>query len=83
MKAQRIYPNEHGGFAVAPGTYWREKDGVWWMCTPTGFAGKLTGHTVEEHEDGTITVNPSILTPVPEDSSLYYHGWLKHGEWTS
>ncbi len=80
----RIYPNEHGHLAFMPSSYGQDAQGDWWICTPTGFAGVLTAHTVEEHEDGTITVRPSILTPpgIPTDASLYYHGFLTRGVWT-
>ncbi len=42
-------------------------------------------HTVTEHEDGTITVSPSILCSAGEECSrrmeaeALYHGWLERG----
>lgn len=65
-----------------PGDYgrWRE---MWFCRTPTGATGNLTGHEVEEHEDGTITVKPSIL--VHGGSGEYggtpWHGYLERGVW--
>lgn len=53
----------------------------WWLLTPNGHHGRLVSHTVEEHEDGTITVSPSILVSNPQQGELY-HGWLKRGVWT-
>jgi hypothetical protein len=40
--------------------------------------GNLSGHQVEEHDDGTITVSPSILTGRGERQ---WHGYLEHGVW--
>lgn len=41
-------------------------------------------HSCEEHEDGTITITPSIGATVrgggPETSDGW-HGYLRHGEW--
>jgi hypothetical protein len=52
---------------------------VWYICDPNGWVGRLVNHTVTEHEDGTITVSPSILDPRPGG----WHGWLERGEWRS
>lgn len=62
---------------VEPGDYCKAPDGTWWVATPEeGVMGPLTEHTVEEHEDGTITVSPSILV------TGGYHGFLRRGEWS-
>lgn len=47
--------------------YWKdEESGEWYIHFPTtdghGLLGGLANHKVEEHEDGTISVTPSILT---------------------
>jgi len=52
---------------------------VWYIRDPAGNVGTLLTHTVEEHEDGTITVSPSILDPSPGG----WHGWLERGVWRS
>lgn len=44
-----------------PGSYWRDEDGTWSVCTPNRRFGNVGKHTVVEHEDRTITVSPSIL----------------------
>jgi hypothetical protein len=64
-----------GNPAFAPGDYWRDGDGVWWVRPPQGHMGPLTDHEVIEHEDGTITVSPSI------DSPGEWHGYLERGLW--
>lgn len=62
----------------------------WMVVAPLGdgegFAiGRLTLHTVREHEDGTISVRPgdgssnSIL--ITRSSSQSWHGYIEHGVW--
>jgi hypothetical protein len=76
----------HSRNDVAPGSYWRAvyPDGrlwAWLIVTPNGLRGNLMRHEVEEHEDGTITVSPSILVS-RGDGSAEYHGWLRRGVWS-
>lgn len=59
------------------------KDGQLWLRLPNGagpsrLAGKgvKTPWDVVEHEDGTISVSPSIL-----DHGSGWHGFLEHGCW--
>lgn len=59
---------------------------AYWVCTaPNGHAGSLANHQVVEHEDGTITVSPSILIRTSEDGGITYrelwHGFLERGIW--
>jgi hypothetical protein len=50
------------GFDSMPrGSYWIDSAGAWAVCTPNGRVGSIAKHTVVDHEDGTITVAPSIL----------------------
>ncbi len=55
----------------------RRSDGqpVWYVRDPAGRVGALITHQVEEHDDGTITVTPSILDPNG------WHGYLERGVW--
>ena len=65
-----------------PGEYGRHpQDGSWHACTPNGHLGNLSAHEVVEHEDGTITVSPSIL--VSDDRGELWHGYLERGAWRS
>jgi hypothetical protein len=58
----------------------KDNEGVWWAHAPnSGFIGNLSAHNIEEHDDGTITVEPSILMT---QGDTQYHGYLKAGEWT-
>lgn len=63
------------------GGYWRAPDGTWMCGLPVaGFGiGRLGNHTVTEHEDGTITVSPSIL--VETGDGRRWHGYLERGVW--
>lgn len=69
----------------APGDYSKTigDPTVWYCrCPPPDHreTGNLTGHDVVEHDDGTITVSPSILIH-PHDLSPGWHGWLERGVW--
>lgn len=67
------------GFAVYP-------DGrrVLHIRCPTGdppVYGNCAAHDVVEHEDGTVTVSPSIL--VRDGDRELWHGYLERGVWRS
>lgn len=72
------------------GDYGRDLDGLWY-CVPPGkepfsWMGCLgdgtTHHKVTEHEDGTITVTPSILIHSPRTGKgEKWHGYLERGVW--
>lgn len=78
----QAYPRLHAG------EYGKDLDGLWY-CVPPGkdpftFMGALgdgiglKGHKVVEHDDGTITVSPSILITSHLGS---WHGFLERGIW--
>ena len=97
MKGRRITWEEAENLAnVQPGDYWYDPRFGWYAACPIprddeGMIACLAwfrSHTVAEHEDGTITVSPSILcsaggSNAPEEwkKKHYYHGWLERGEW--
>ena len=58
-------------------------EGSWWCCAPNGARGNLSSHDVVEHDDGTVTVSPSILISdsVNGQRRDVYHGYLERGEW--
>lgn len=72
MVGRRLPDETHAGWR--PGDYGRI-DGVWHVRPPKGDVGVLEAHTVMEHEDGTITVSPSILL------EGVWHGFLERGVW--
>lgn len=65
----------------ADGEYGRI-DGVWHGRPPGHHLGSFGSHDVVEHEDGTITVSPSILiTAYDGDCAIQWHGYLERGVW--
>ncbi len=80
---RRIYPDEDGTLWFAEGDYGKNpKDDVWYARPPGHHAGSLKNHDVTEHEDGTITVSPSILiTGHVDDCKVEWHGYLERGVW--
>lgn len=68
-----------------PGDYGRWQN-VWFIrCPGEGdpvLTGNLSNHDVAEHEDGTITVSPSILTTARWAGVDHtWHGYLERGVW--
>jgi hypothetical protein len=64
-----------GGYSPPPPA------GNWYAVPPgTDLVANLSSHQIIEHEDGTITVAPSILVRNHKES---WHGFLKHGQWES
>lgn len=65
----------------APGDYGRIGL-VWYARPPAGHPGCLVNHEVIEHEDGTITVAPSIqITSTRDGVKEVWHGYLERGVW--
>jgi len=62
------------------GEYGKGSDGAWYCCPPNSdLLGRLGNHEVVEHEDGTITVSPSIL--IRNRPGKAWHGYLERGIW--
>lgn len=90
-KGSEIQAKRVGGYSerdkFVP-SYWKVSDGTWLIHFPDerakpdfdGATGGLQLHKVEEHEDGTITVTPSILihNGFPKFDR---HGFLTRGVW--
>ena len=63
------FPSQDGDYMKVHGTY---------HCVcPHGGLVCLAKWTVTEHEDGTITAEPSINVLGPEENK--WHGWLRKG----
>lgn len=85
---------------IQPGDYWKDPDRGWYCAVPDpkiptykpecftlpAMAG-LGKHDITEHEDGTITVSPSILLSTNWGPDWTYHeiwhGFLERGVWRS
>lgn len=76
----RIEPSPDGQLLLKEGEYGKGTDGIWYCRPPGNHMGSLANHEILEHDDGTITVSPSILI---YDNGLrrQWHGHLIKGEW--
>lgn len=69
---------------LAPGDYGKSPSGEWLARPPDPevHTGSLKNHEVVEHEDGTITVRPSILIQGDINGTpVVWHGYLENGIW--
>jgi hypothetical protein len=68
-------------YTLSPGEYGKSPGGKWFCHVPAGgfHVGGLGKHAVTEHEDGTITVSPSIL--ITGHHGKQWHGYLERGIW--
>jgi hypothetical protein len=70
---------------LAPGEYAKHPTAGWHAMTPNGHLAGLAAHDVMEHEDGTITVSPSILVSTNDGAGTpdreLWHGFLERGVW--
>lgn len=84
MNGRRVVP-QNDSLLLKPGEYGiNPVDDVWYACTPNGHYGNLSNHLVIEHDDGTITVSPSILVSGYDydvGKKTTWHGFLEHGVW--
>lgn len=76
----QVYPDDNGNLTLKEGDYGKDGRGHWCVRPPGCHAGSIPKHKVEEHEDGTITVSPSIVL---QDGRKSWHGHLRKGQWTS
>lgn len=78
MKGRRVYPDPQGFLFLEEGDYGFDPIAGHWSARPFGqHTGSLEEHDVMEHEDGTITVSPSILI----EGETRWHGYLEAGVW--
>lgn len=86
-KASEVIFYELGGPGIR---YWRDAEHKGWMIhfpdpkdsSGHGVTGNLAAHQITEHEDGTITVSPSIRVS-GRDGERHFerHGYLERGVW--
>lgn len=89
IHGRRVRDDELKDNPFRPGAYGRvlgiQTPGEWdWSAvTPNGLHANLSAHDVIEHEDGTITVSPSILVTLPQgdNPTREWHGYLERGNW--
>jgi hypothetical protein len=81
MNGRRVYPDAEGRLVLQEGDYaFDPRDGKWYARPPSTFAVSLDTHDVTEHEDGTITVSPSIVSS-DGFSRRPWEGYLELGAW--
>lgn len=82
-------PKNAGEYSYMPYSLWYHKpsfflgEGEWHIIAPDGKIGAIgritnehqAAHTVEIHDDGSITCSPSLVMPSG------WHGYLVKGEW--
>lgn len=57
-------------------------EGIWYLYIPGCGLANLGNHQIIEHEDGTISVSPSILTTGHDSGKpVTRHGYLERGIW--
>ena len=82
-QGNRAYPKDDGNLWLAEGEYGKDPSDGHWKARPFGQQiGDLSMHDVIEHDDGTISVSPSILiTRYDGDCKIEWHGYLERGVW--
>lgn len=93
LTGRRVYANDEGALYTDKGLtqptaevvgeigdYWFWV-GQWWGRCPTGSHCGLKNHQVQEHADGTISVQPSILISPAGAEEYGWHGYLTNGVW--
>lgn len=75
LEPHEFQPGEYGRFL-------RDANN-WYAQTPNDHCANLSGHNIIEHEDGTITVSPSILVSTRRQGVEVelWHGFLDRGVW--
>jgi hypothetical protein len=81
MNGRRVYGKAPHELEVGDYGRWDADKGNWHARVPDGKLANLGAHTVVEHEDGSITVSPSILVTQPGAWPPEWHGWLERGVW--
>lgn len=81
VAGKRRDANADGDLVLGPGEYGKDVNGRWYAFPPDEnmAVGNLGNHEVVEHEDGTITVSPSIL--IERWNGHSWHGFLERGIW--
>jgi len=80
-RGARVYLE--GPHQLKEGEYMRWDEHGWYACCPGPgeLTANLNSHKVVEHEDGTITVSPSILCSNGPKLGNVWHGFLEKGIW--
>ncbi len=85
---RELYDGPPGGYLIVRNEDDHARSGVeaghvsLWFKDPAGHLGRVvdTRHTITEHDDGTVTVSPSILATTAAHG-YDWHGFLERGVW--
>jgi hypothetical protein len=76
-----LYDGPPGGYVLVKSDDPEAKhQRVLWIKDPAGHVGRCVTHDITEHDDGTVTVSPSILATQGEHGHDW-HGFLEAGVW--
>lgn len=80
VTGRRVDPDLAGMIHLDPGDYGKDVAGRWWARVPDDQydMASLDAYEVTEHDDGTISVSPSIMA---HHGFAHWHGYLEHGVW--
>lgn len=80
-QGRRVWLDSEDCYKLESGDYTKTQHDFYMCRVPElcFHAGSLRGHKITEHEDGTITVSPSILHTEPNVGQ--WHGYLECGVW--
>jgi hypothetical protein len=82
-QGQRLYSLKDDWSDLLEGCYYKLPSGEWAIYPPGGNFGTISPkvHSITEHEDGTVTMTPSILYHPWLNGSNGWHGYLERGVW--
>lgn len=80
--ANEVWHGQAGDYAVADRHVWVRTPADDVLRIPRGDVADpdQPAWSFEEHEDGTVTLSPSIFVN-PQDDPPGWHGFLEHGIW--
>ena len=81
MQGYRVRQDEDGYLPPLKEGEYGQQAGIWYARVPGDLLANLKGHSVTEHEDGSITVTPSILVSGCDEHGdpISWHGYLERG----
>lgn len=83
MVGVRVYEVEPDELSQGQYVFWEEDDAFYARPPDSHLIANLSGHEIVEHEDGTISVSPSILVRGRTvDGQNSWHGYLIRGVWS-
>lgn len=80
-QGKRRYPDKKGKIVLKNGEYFKtQKTGNWILKTPSGVCATVKKEKITEHQDGTITISPTVYLFIDFDGKTW-RGFLTKGVW--